>query len=410
MPGAASHQPGSSGFVPGALQLSHRARLPLRLPSASGDSSPPQAASFFFPGRTGGRVTRAGKPSRRSQPTRTLALTILLHAQASRKTSPSKPPSTTGPEPATRNPRELDARRSTNSAAANPTRGRSIHAPIQLIPVAPNKRQDGSFVRHVRVAQGHGLALAQLRPRLRPLLPQSRSRLDDEDGDDHENRFLLDRRAACLPRAGVAEAPATCRRGALRTGLAHCVQRPDGHARPPPVQHRLVRRPILLVLLPRASSGRLCILLLLRRVFLLRDTRRRIQLVFSVGTGLLGGAAGAILLSTGMAEPLVMQIPLDPFVTLGLMTLACAGMGWLVGPSIGNQVFYLLNHRYKAQMIQKEVEFFARVKKNRVDPSNSSAGNPVPDFYGEKIQSVSGYRQWLKDQRAFNKKKTANFV
>ncbi|UNI16945.1 TIM23 complex component [Purpureocillium takamizusanense] len=144
--------------------------------------------------------------------------------------------------------------------------------------------------------------------------------------------------------------------------------------------------------------------------FKLRLRRRRIQLIFSVGAGVLGGAAGAIILSTGMAEPLVMQIPLDPFVTLGLMTLACAGMGWLVGPSIGNQVFYLLNHRYKAQMIQKEVEFFARVKKNRVDPSNSSAGNPVPDFYGEKIQSVAGYRQWLKDQRAFNKKKTANFV
>lgn len=35
---------------------------------------------------------------------------------------------------------------------------------------------------------------------------------------------------------------------------------------------------------------------------------------------------------------------------------------------------------------------------------------PVPDFYGEKIQSVAGYRQWLKDQRAFTKKKTANFV
>lgn len=34
----------------------------------------------------------------------------------------------------------------------------------------------------------------------------------------------------------------------------------------------------------------------------------------------------------------------------------------------------------------------------------------VPDFYGEKIQSVSGYRQWLKDQRAFNKKKTRSFV
>ncbi|KZZ90483.1 Mitochondrial import protein Pam17 [Moelleriella libera RCEF 2490] len=144
--------------------------------------------------------------------------------------------------------------------------------------------------------------------------------------------------------------------------------------------------------------------------FKLRLRRRRIQLLFSVTTGLFGGAGGAVLLSTGLAEPLVMQIPLDPFVTLGLMTLACAGMGWLAGPSIGNQVFYLMNHRFKAQMMQKESEFFTRVKKHRVDPSNSSAGNPVPDFYGEKIQSVMGYRQWLKDQRAFDKKKTRAFV
>ncbi|KAK2612749.1 TIM23 complex component [Conoideocrella luteorostrata] len=144
--------------------------------------------------------------------------------------------------------------------------------------------------------------------------------------------------------------------------------------------------------------------------FKLRLRRRRIQLLFSVTSGLLGGAGGAILLSTGMAEPLVMQIPLDPFVTLGLMTFACAGMGWLVGPSLGNQMFYLMNHRLKAQMMQKESEFFTRVKKHRVNPTNSSASNPVPDFYGEKIQSVSGYRQWLKDQRAFNKKKTRAFV
>ncbi|KAK5988558.1 Presequence translocated-associated motor subunit PAM17 [Cladobotryum mycophilum] len=144
--------------------------------------------------------------------------------------------------------------------------------------------------------------------------------------------------------------------------------------------------------------------------FKLRLRRRRIQLVFSVTTGLIGGAAGAILLAEGFAEPLVGQIPLDPFVTLGLMTFACAGMGWLIGPTIGNQVFYIINRRFKAQMMQKESEFFARVKKHRVDPSNSSAGNPVPDFYGEKIQSVTGYRRWLKDQRAFNKKKTASFV
>jgi hypothetical protein len=31
----------------------------------------------------------------------------------------------------------------------------------------------------------------------------------------------------------------------------------------------------------------------------------------------------------------------------------------------------------------------------------------VPDYYGEKITSVQGYRNWLKDQRAFNKKRTS---
>jgi import inner membrane translocase subunit TIM23 len=63
-------------------------------------------------------------------------------------------------------------------------------------------------------------------------------------------------------------------------------------------------------------------------------------------------------------------------ITLGLMVFASAALGWLVGPSIGSQVFYGINRRYKAQMTVKEVQFFARVKKNRVDPTNSSAGNP----------------------------------
>ncbi|KAK4085110.1 uncharacterized protein Triagg1_100 [Trichoderma aggressivum f. europaeum] len=144
--------------------------------------------------------------------------------------------------------------------------------------------------------------------------------------------------------------------------------------------------------------------------FKLRLRRRRIQLLFSVVTGLVGGAAGTIFLAEGFAEPLIAQIPLDPFFTLGIMTMACAGLGWLIGPTLGNQVFYIINRRFKTQMMQKEGEFFARVKRHRADPTNSSAGNPVPDFYGEKIQSVAGYRRWLKDQRAFNKKKSASFV
>ncbi|KAB5580115.1 mitochondrial import protein Pam17-domain-containing protein [Coniochaeta sp. 2T2.1] len=140
--------------------------------------------------------------------------------------------------------------------------------------------------------------------------------------------------------------------------------------------------------------------------FRLRKTRRRWQLLFSVSSSLAAGTAGALVLTTGAADALVSQVPLDPMITLGLMVFASAALGWLAGPSLGSQVFYAINRRYKNQMTVKEVQFFARVKKNRVDPSNSSAGNPVPDFYGEKISSVAGYRQWLKDQRAFNKKRT----
>ncbi|ROV96536.1 hypothetical protein VMCG_07809 [Cytospora schulzeri] len=140
--------------------------------------------------------------------------------------------------------------------------------------------------------------------------------------------------------------------------------------------------------------------------FKLRKTRRRWQVAFSAIMSLGCGTGGAVVLSTGAADVLTGQIPLDPVLTLGLMTIGFAGLGWVVGPSLGNAVFYLIKRQYKAAMTVKESQFFARIKKNRVDPSNSSTGNPVPDFYGEKISSVAGYRQWLKDQRAYNKKRT----
>ncbi|KAK4237199.1 mitochondrial import protein Pam17-domain-containing protein [Achaetomium macrosporum] len=144
--------------------------------------------------------------------------------------------------------------------------------------------------------------------------------------------------------------------------------------------------------------------------FQLRKARRRWQFGFSVVGSFASGSAGALVLSSGMADSVVGQIPLDPLITLGLMTMGFAALGWLVGPSIGTAVFNALKSKYKGPMAVKESEFFARIKKHRVDPSASSVRNPVPDFYGEKISSVAGYRQWLRDQRAFNRKKTGSFV
>lgn len=110
--------------------------------------------------------------------------------------------------------------------------------------------------------------------------------------------------------------------------------------------------------------------------FKLRLQRRRIQLLFSVVSGVAGSAGGAIALTSGIAEPLLTQVPLDPFITLGLMVVACGGMGWLLGPILGSQIFYVINRRLGPQIRQKESEFLTRVRKNRSDPSNSSAGNP----------------------------------
>ncbi|KAI0555580.1 Pam17-domain-containing protein [Xylaria curta] len=142
--------------------------------------------------------------------------------------------------------------------------------------------------------------------------------------------------------------------------------------------------------------------------FQLRKTRRRIQLASSIVTMAIGGTGGAILLVNMNMDPLLSKVPMDPIFALGIITLSFAGLGWLAGPSLGSAIFYTLKRGVKRPMAIKESEFFNRIKKNRVDPSNSSlSGNAVPDFYGEKISSVAGYRQWLKDQRAFNKKRTS---
>lgn len=99
-------------------------------------------------------------------------------------------------------------------------------------------------------------------------------------------------------------------------------------------------------------------------------------MVFSIASGILGGGAGAVVLSSGAGDSLVAMVPLDPFATLGIATVCAGGMGWLIGPTLGGQLFYLLNRRYKTQMLQKESEFLARVKKYRSDPTNSSTSNP----------------------------------
>ncbi|PLB45291.1 putative presequence translocase-associated motor subunit Pam17 [Aspergillus steynii IBT 23096] len=140
--------------------------------------------------------------------------------------------------------------------------------------------------------------------------------------------------------------------------------------------------------------------------FKLRASRRRYSLASSIVSSMASTVIGVQVLSTQDLEHMGAQVMgLDPFVVLGMATAACGAAGWLIGPFLGNAVWGLVYRRYRTAVAVKEKEFFDRIKRFRVDPSSNSIANPVPDYYGEKIGSVQGYRQWLKDQRAYNRKR-----
>ncbi|CAI7604693.1 unnamed protein product [Penicillium pancosmium] len=144
--------------------------------------------------------------------------------------------------------------------------------------------------------------------------------------------------------------------------------------------------------------------------FKLRASRRRYSLASSIATSLASTTAGVQVLSGQDLESLGAQVMgLDPFVVLGMATAACGAVGWLAGPMVGNGIWGLFYRRFKPSVAIKEKEFFDRIRQYRVDPSTNSISNPVPDYYGEKIGSVKGYRAWLKDQRAYNRKRR-NFI
>ncbi|KAL0254730.1 TIM23 complex component [Diplodia seriata] len=141
------------------------------------------------------------------------------------------------------------------------------------------------------------------------------------------------------------------------------------------------------------------------RFLALRKTRRRLSLLCSIAAAIASTAVGLNVLLANDIDSLGAQtLGLDPIIVMGLGTVACGCVGWLLGPAIGDGLFRIAYRRIGKQIVEKEKQFFQRIKKFRVDPTQSSLNNPVPDFYGEKIGSVADYRRWLKDQRAFNLK------
>lgn len=145
--------------------------------------------------------------------------------------------------------------------------------------------------------------------------------------------------------------------------------------------------------------------------FRLRTSRRYYSLSSSL-VGLIASATGTayfLVEYPDQSEYVVKLIPMDPIISTGIAVSAAMLVGWLLGPVLGNGLWRLLYRKRMPEFTIKERAFFERIKRHRVNPSGASTNNPVPDFYGEKVGSVAGYRRWLKDQRAFNRKRGGNY-
>ncbi|ODO08446.1 presequence translocated-associated motor subunit PAM17, mitochondrial [Cryptococcus wingfieldii CBS 7118] len=145
----------------------------------------------------------------------------------------------------------------------------------------------------------------------------------------------------------------------------------------------------------------------------LRRQQRLWHSVTTVPTTLAGLFLGGGYFASLEADPTQLIFGIEPITSrtaklaLNLLT-SLLGLGYLLGPTVGSGLFSIthpsLARGNPAPLEVMDREFYHRIKKNRADPRFQSVQNIVPDFYGEKIVSLSTYRRWLRDQAAYKKK------
>ncbi|KAJ2850271.1 TIM23 complex component [Coemansia brasiliensis] len=142
--------------------------------------------------------------------------------------------------------------------------------------------------------------------------------------------------------------------------------------------------------------------------FRLRKQRRLWERLGSLPCAILGLGGGAAVFASLPVDPQQTFMGLDPLMLFGGCSLFSGALGFVIGPSVGRRWYRVINRDLARALDNKEAEFFKHVRMNRSDPSLSSASNPLPDFYGEKINSLQSYRRWLRKQREHERKGTFN--
>ncbi|KAF9992320.1 TIM23 complex component [Entomortierella chlamydospora] len=142
--------------------------------------------------------------------------------------------------------------------------------------------------------------------------------------------------------------------------------------------------------------------------FALRRSRRNYEYAFMAPCALIGLAGTGYYFAQKDFDPTPI-FGMDQVVVYIAGTIAGGIVGLAAGPMVGNMIFRAVNSKSKPLVDRMDKEFFKHIVKNRADPSTNSLSAPIPDFYGEKIKSVSEYRSWLRKQREY-RRKTQFFV
>ncbi|QEU58499.1 Pam17 [Kluyveromyces lactis] len=143
--------------------------------------------------------------------------------------------------------------------------------------------------------------------------------------------------------------------------------------------------------------------------FKLRKKERVFNTASSVATAIVFVNGSWFYFSTLEIDPTQTIFGFDPLMAITAGMITCAAVGWLLGPIVGTALFKATSGPKLLQFQEKQLSFLAKIQKNRVNPQSQSFSNPVPDYYGEKINSIPQYRQWLRDCHSY-KRKASEFL
>jgi import inner membrane translocase subunit TIM23 len=89
-----------------------------------------------------------------------------------------------------------------------------------------------------------------------------------------------------------------------------------------------------------------------------------------------------------------------------LLGIGLSGVGgYAVGSVLSSSVFRLVNRSVIKHFDQKDLDFAKRIAKNRPQlvKVSASENTRILDYFGERIDSVQGYKKWLQIQRNYKK-------